>query len=1407
MSPAAALSPGVGFTGDPLPTWQTDGIVWTLAEAGNRVYAGGTFATVRPPGAAEGQSTQPAANMVVLDSSTGAPTDCHLNFTIGTGAATVRSTAVSADGSTLYVGGYFGAVNGVSVSNLAAIDTATCTPSAQFHPAIGSTVRALAVSGNNLFFGGDFQTVAGQSRLHFASVDTSGALRAWTADTDLPGRAIAVTPDASKVILGGEFNRVDGINSRALAVVSASDGSLVRSYPASLTGSTSAVKDIAVDPASNSFYIGAEGTGGFDGRVALSLDTLDQRWRDTCLGATQTVAVFQGTLYAGHHLHDCSSMGGFPDRERQYLTAQSTSDGSFLGWYPDTNAGNGEGLGPRELMVATGSGQPQMWLAGEFTTVNTKAQQSLTRFGSTPDIGSPTLPVVNVASVRAGQVQVRIQGSQDYDDADLTYSVYRNGGATPVWTGSARSWWYTQPQVTFVDTGLTPGSTVSYRVRASDGTTASVLSTVVSTVVASSDEAYATGVLDDTPDMYLRYDDIAGTTFAADSSTGLTDGTYSGGTTRTPGVLSTGSASALRLNGSSAYAYTDKVRSAPTEVSVETWLRTTTTRGGRMVGFSRGNMRQSTTTDRQLYMHNDGRVSFGVQAPAYTVLTSPTALNDGVWHHVVGTRGANGMSLYVDGVRVGVNGISGSVAYDGYWRVGWDTTSGWPTRPTSAYFAGDLDETAAYSSVLSPARVVAHYRAAGRSLPAVPAPTDAYGTAVSNDQPLVQWRLDATSGSVVADSGEGRLDATLGSGTTPGVSGALTTGAALRLAGGSTGTAAANKSTGSPGDYSLETWIKTTTTRGGRILGYGSSATGNSSSVDRMLYLLNDGKVSFGFLNGSSRQTITSPSAINNGQWRHVVATRTSAGTRLYVDGALVASGGSNGTTTSTGWWRLGGDALNSWPNRPTNSHVVADLDEVAIYYRALTQQTVFGHYALARPAADSTAPSGVTGLTANVTGTDVNLAWTAATDNVGVARYEIYRSTDPAVPVGPATKLADSTTTAFADGPGAGLFSYRVRAVDAAGNAGPASDVVTVDLAAPSVVTGVQLTRNNGEVNLTWLAATDNVGVTAYRVYRTAGASDPLTPASVVAQGAATSATDVPPAGTWSYRVVAVDAAGNVGPASEAITRDLADPTAPGGFTATASGQLVTLTWAAASDNEGVVGYDVFRAPAPDPGIEGSTLIGTVTTTGSTDTPSPGNWVYRVRARDAAGNLGAVAGPVLVDNSAPEPPLVVTVPVTADTYVNQGAPSATYGTSVSLASRGATGTTAYTSYLGLTLPQAPAGYVLSKATLRLTTSSQSTAGSVDPHQVRLTTGAWTEAGTSWTTRPAVAPEVYGELASGTFPSQAYSVSLSVPLVTPLLGTSVGLSLGSTGSDQVFVWSREASASQRPSLVVEFSKQ
>jgi len=73
------------------------------------------------------------------------------------------------------------------------------------------------------------------------------------------------------------------------------------------------------------------------------------------------------------------------------------------------------------------------------------------------------------------------------------------------------------------------------------------------------------------------------------------------------------------------------------------------------------------------------------------------------------------------------------------------------------------------------------------------------------------------------------------------------------------------------------------------------------------------------------------------------------------------------------------------------------------------------------------------------------------------------------------------------------------------------------------------------------------------------------------------------------------------------------------------------TLTWTASTDNVGVTGYDVLRAP----GASGGTfaVVGTPAGTTFTDSGLAANTTYRyqVRARDAAGNTSAVSGTVPV--------------------------------------------------------------------------------------------------------------------------------------------------------------------------------
>ncbi|MEU0300558.1 LamG domain-containing protein [Streptomyces sp. NPDC006175] len=708
-SPAAALTPPVSITADDLSTWQTNGIVWSMAATEGTVYAGGTFSTVRPPDAAAGTSEQPAVNFAAFDAATGAPTGCSLSFTQSSGTATVRALALSPDGETLYAGGQFGAVNGEGVSNIAAVDTATCTPRTDFKISVSATVRALDVTADTVYLAGDFNSVGGQTRNKFAAVTTDAGLLPWTANADEVARAVQVTPDGQHVALGGDFFTVNGTTSHALAVVDATTGALTKSYPGFIPN-TSTVQDLTTD--ATGLYTANEGTGGgvFDGRIAIDLDDYQQRWRDTCLGATQAVLVHSGVLYSGSHAHDCASMGGFADQPRKHLLAQSVDDPTLLPWFPDTNDGIGEPVGPRVMTQTDKGGHHYLWVGGEFTTVNGAGQQGLTRFADGPDTGAPWVPNVSLSTVTPGQIDVNWQTSFDTDDGELTYRIYKDGASTPVHTVTGYSLFWDRPQLKWTDTDVAVGETHSYRITASDGTNTSAKSPAQSATVAASTQAYPARVLSDGASLYWRYDEGT-STFAADTTGGMDNGFLRNAPSyrQTPAAIA-GDSTAIGFDGASEYAYSNKRHPQPTRFSVETWIKTTTTRGGKIIGFGNLSMQNSTRFDKHVYMTNDGRLVFGVYSGGRRTVTTAGAYNDGNWHHVVATQGTGGMRLYVDGqLRASNILFSGNENYPGYWRVGGDNLNNWANRPTSNFFAGQIDETAVYPTALSESQVSAHY--------------------------------------------------------------------------------------------------------------------------------------------------------------------------------------------------------------------------------------------------------------------------------------------------------------------------------------------------------------------------------------------------------------------------------------------------------------------------------------------------------------------------------------------------------------------------------------------------------------------------------------------------------------------------------------------------------------------------
>jgi chitodextrinase len=226
-----------------------------------------------------------------------------------------------------------------------------------------------------------------------------------------------------------------------------------------------------------------------------------------------------------------------------------------------------------------------------------------------------------------------------------------------------------------------------------------------------------------------------------------------------------------------------------------------------------------------------------------------------------------------------------------------------------------------------------------------------------------------------------------------------------------------------------------------------------------------------------------------------------------------------------------------------------------------------------------------------------------------------------------PSAGYMDFPVTATKTNVDAGYNIYTATLSDAAKIKGPASDALTLwydpsfsggggDTQAPTspgTLTFTTVTANS--VKLNWTAATDNVGVTGYRVSRDGTLIGTVTALNYADSGLA-------PSTSYSYSVVAMDAAGNASPAR---TGSVATIAGTGGGTATmvrvnSGGPAYTdgagNTWSA---DTGYNSSAVATSTATVTGTTDPTLYKTERYTSSTTTPltytlGVPNGTYRVR-------------------------------------------------------------------------------------------------------------------------------------------------------------------------------------------------
>jgi chitodextrinase len=338
-----------------------------------------------------------------------------------------------------------------------------------------------------------------------------------------------------------------------------------------------------------------------------------------------------------------------------------------------------------------------------------------------------------------------------------------------------------------------------------------------------------------------------------------------------------------------------------------------------------------------------------------------------------------------------------------------------------------------------------------------------------------------------------------------------------------------------------------------------------------------------------------------------------------------------------------------------------------------------------------------------------------------------------------------------------------------------------TTDTTLPTAPTNLSATASSPtQVNLTWNASSDNVGVTGYQIYRDN---------AQIGTSSSTSYSDtgVQPNSTHSYFVVAFDGAGNLSIASNSATvttpSDSTPPTAPTNLTATAmSDTRVNLAWTASTDNIGVTGYQIFRD---------GTQIGTATSTSYADTTTQASttYSYHIVAVDGAGNVSDASNTATA--TTPAPSSVLTVTPTADTYVQSDKATSNFGSATTIST-----------------DNSPIKHMLLKFAVsgvgtRSIASVKLRLYCVDPSSFggdfrRVADTSWSESGVTWDTAPAADSTSLGSIGkvvAGTW----YELD-----VTPLVSGdgTVSLRVSSSSTDGADYASKEGAAEFAPQLVV-----
>lgn len=426
-----------------------NGRVYSVGQVGNTMVLGGTFTSARNDSSATALSRP---RLVAFDETSGTISQ---GFTPNVNG-TVNVVLPTGDGQTVYVGGSFTSISGVSVSNLAKVRISDGGVVAGFQPGrITGQVKDLRLANGQLWVAGGFTHVDGTAQKALATVNPgTGALtdffRGVVAGVHNDGYTtvskIDTTPDGSRLVAVGNFDTLEEVKDHQLFVL---DTSGATAEPAGLRTSfyqtacsqsfDSYMRDVDVSPDGKFFVVSTTGAYGgantacdstarFD--FANSGDNVKPSWINNTGGdTTYGVEITDRVVYTGGHARwqnnpFAGDRPGPGAMARPGIAALDPVNGLPYSWNPTRT----RGVGAFDFLT-TPKG---LWVTSDTDRIG-QAYLYHGRVALMPSTGGSTVPAMKDAKLPNDVYLAGMTGAAT--DPNVLYRVNAAGPELPANTG------------------------------------------------------------------------------------------------------------------------------------------------------------------------------------------------------------------------------------------------------------------------------------------------------------------------------------------------------------------------------------------------------------------------------------------------------------------------------------------------------------------------------------------------------------------------------------------------------------------------------------------------------------------------------------------------------------------------------------------------------------------------------------------------------------------------------------------------------------------------------------------------------------------------------------------------------------------------------------------------------------